>query len=523
MTRQRRTFLSSLRSRFIAVYMIVMAPIAALASYYQYSILSDRHQAREVTALDTLEGAFAPVTSTLVQTDLLLGLLGELTNRGLSGGDDCDLVIDAIVKARFSVAAAGIYTSDGQAVCSQGILRSGMVADAGSAQPPQSPFIRLTDSDLFVTKAVSGQIIAIEADLPKVELPEIAMGYGIVSRTSPPDAAANQPAYQTLGNRLAPDARDILRGESEGDVAILPVAAFGLRPVATLARGVAAPPLWLTIINASFVPLVLLTLSLLLADMLIRKMALNDITRLTHDMRAFRQDRDLPKGGLGPWTSEETAKMQVEFSALSDQLLHEEAEAQNRLHNANILQREIFHRVGNNLQIIQSILRLYASDVSTSEEKALIERLASRIRIINLVHAAMHRSVDAPFLPAGQALSRLIQDLRHEGVIAENIEIKERFQDVELRVNRVYALCYLLVEKLIRLSRSGARYVQISLREDGDRALLAIKADIGHLAPPNPVSARLRQVYTHELRATARWHEGEDTVTYEAVMPRKVR
>ena len=66
MTRKNTIFLSSLQSRFIAVYMIVMAPILILASFYQFNILSDRYQAREIAALDALENASAEVTRSLV-------------------------------------------------------------------------------------------------------------------------------------------------------------------------------------------------------------------------------------------------------------------------------------------------------------------------------------------------------------------------------------------------------------------------------------------------------------------------
>lgn len=523
MTRDPRILLGSLRSRFVAVYMIVMAPIAVLASYYQLNILTDRHEAREIAALDAIESAFAPVIAILVQTDLFLDLLGGLSSRGLSEGGECDMVIDAILQASFPIAAVGIYSEDEQPLCAQAMQRSGVGTEVTSARIVQSPQITMTDSDILATKKIEDNIIAIKASLPKVDLPDVATGYLFVNRTPDTATGADQAVYQDLGNRLATDARDILRDQSDHDVAALPVAAFGLRLIATLQPGVAAPPVWLIIVNAGFVPLLLLTLSLLLADLLIRKMALNDITRLTRDMRAFRQDRDLPKLGLGRWATIETAAMQVEFSALSDQLLHEEAEAQNRLHNANILQREIFHRVGNNLQIIQSILRLYEQDTHTPEEQQLVNRLAARIRVINLVHNAMHRTVDAPVLPVGLIISKLIQGLRHEGIIDADIEITEDFQNIELRINRAYALCYLLVEKLKRLSRSGAQHIQISLLEDGDQAVLTISANVRELARPDPVSARLRHIYAHDLQATAHWHHNVNSVIYKAQMPRQVK
>nr|WP_282569198.1 histidine kinase dimerization/phosphoacceptor domain -containing protein [Aliiroseovarius sp. S1339] len=215
--------------------------------------------------------------------------------------------------------------------------------------------------------------------------------------------------------------------------------------------------------------------------------------------------------------------MRAEFSTLADQLLHEEAVAQNSLHNANILQREIFHRVGNNLQIIQSILRLYAREAHSPDEKQLLARLVVRVRLINLVHKAMHQSADGPLLPVGSAVGKLIQGLRHEGMIGDNIEIVENFEPVQLRINRVYALCYLIAEKLDRLSRSGAMHLKIDILKDGDQAHLKIKGDATQLASVDPVSAQLRQVYQHELRATSHWQKQDDSVQFDAFMPRKVK
>ncbi|MCK8482575.1 hypothetical protein MUY21_00850 [Aliiroseovarius sp. S2029] len=522
MTRLRHLFLNSLQSRFIAVYLIVMAPIAALASYYQFTILSDRHEAREIAALDAVESAFAPVTSTLVQSDLLLNLLGELAGRGMSQEGECSSMIDAVLKADFSVVAAGIYTEDGEPLCTQAMQQFGVGSDLTMTPPANSPQVNLTESELFVTKTVPGHIVAVQANIPSVDLPEITTDFRFASRISPLTSDGNRADDLVLVHRLAPHARGIVHDEHDQDLAILPVTAFDLRLIATLRPGVAAPPVWRTVVNAAFVPLVLLALSLLLADLLIRKLAVNDITRLTRDMKAFRQDRDLPRQGVGPWATDETAAMQAEFSTLSDQLLREEAEAQNRLHNANIMQREIFHRVGNNLQIIQSILRLYAKEAQTQEARQLIDQVAARIRVINLVHNAVHRSVDAPVLSAGQTVSKLIQGLQHEGLIASDIDIDQRFQDVGLRVSQIYALCYLLVEKLTRLSRSGASRIQIDLVEDDATIVLSVSANVGQLAAADPVRARLREVYTRDLRATARWHTETDTVTFTAVIPGQV-
>ncbi|WP_289043481.1 histidine kinase dimerization/phosphoacceptor domain -containing protein [uncultured Aliiroseovarius sp.] len=519
MTRKRRKFLGSLQSRFIVVYLIVMAPIALFASVYQFSILTDRYHTREIAALDALGNGSASVTSTLVQTNLLLDILSELSTQDLSEGEECDMVISAILKAQFPVVAAGIYSPEGQPICTQGIVRSGMVADTTATTI--RPDVTLSERDLFVTQTVQTRIIAIEAELSPIEPPEIATDHAFLSPTTMA-ADADHPTYHQLANLPAPTARGIVSGPAGEDIAVLPVAAFDLRFFATLTSGIAAPPLWLTIVNASFVPLALLAISLMLADLLIRKMALDDINQLTDEMRAFRRDRDLPRSEPGPWDSSETEAMRSEFSTLSEQLLHEEAEAQNRLHNANILQREIFHRVGNNLQIIQSILRLYANDVDTSAERKLVERLALRIRVINLVHNAMHRSTDAPTLPVGSAVRQLVQGLRHEGLVADNIKIRENYRDVQLRVSRVYALCYLIVEKMDRLSRSGATHVEIDLVEEGDQAHLTIRTDVQTLAAPDTVSERLRQVYLHDLRATARWIDGDAGIVYDAVMPRQI-
>lgn len=78
---------------------------------------------------------------------------------------------------------------------------------------------------------------------------------------------------------------------------------------------------------------------------------------------------------------------------------------------ANLLAREIDHRVMNSLQFVTSMLRLQGKKASGGEAAAEIDAAANRVAAVARVHRHFHIEDDTATVPALTYLRRLCEDL----------------------------------------------------------------------------------------------------------------
>jgi two-component system, chemotaxis family, CheB/CheR fusion protein len=95
------------------------------------------------------------------------------------------------------------------------------------------------------------------------------------------------------------------------------------------------------------------------------------------------------------------------------------------LREKEVLLREIYHRVKNNLQIISSLLGLQADTIADEAVRGLFEESQRRIQAMSLVHERLHGSEDLSSIDTSTYLQSLIGDLARmydpEGRIAFDI------------------------------------------------------------------------------------------------------
>ena len=71
--------------------------------------------------------------------------------------------------------------------------------------------------------------------------------------------------------------------------------------------------------------------------------------------------------------------MEVDFAQMTDRVLREEAEIENRLHEQKVLLREVHHRVKNNLQLISSIINMQMRQIDSPEGRLVLRRIQDRV------------------------------------------------------------------------------------------------------------------------------------------------
>ncbi|MCV6824855.1 MULTISPECIES: histidine kinase dimerization/phosphoacceptor domain -containing protein [Halocynthiibacter] len=514
--------MGSLQSRFQAIYLIVMAPIAILASYYQYNLAETRYSSREQSTLDSVERSFVDVTSAFEQSKLLMDLMSSAASEDLPLPDRCRLLNQAVDDASFTVFAAGIASVSPSESCLWGGNVEGL-ADVDLLSGNRDDIVTVENNHhLTIRRSVGDEVVYLAFDPGEVDLPEWVTSYGFLVASDPNADEAYQELLANAPWLMDTDARGIVKNSIDESIVLLPKTTLGVRIFASLSPEILRPATYLIVLRASFGPFLLLAIALLIADLLVRRLVLRDINLLSDEMHGFMNNRTLPQTDKNPSVTNETAQMRKEFSRLARQLLWEEAEAENRIRNANALQREIFHRVGNNLQVVQSIMRLHSSNAKTPEEVALIKRVSVRLRIISMVHEVLHRTVDAPVLPVGPGIGHMIQKLRREEILAENLHIAEAYDDVSVGVNRAYTLCYLIAETLVHFSNAGATALKVQVKDAGEKLCLSISAQEADDMVADPVGARLCEVYARGLKAKTNLASTGTETLFEAVFPKDI-
>ncbi|WP_341365411.1 histidine kinase dimerization/phosphoacceptor domain -containing protein [Yoonia sp. BS5-3] len=162
------------------------------------------------------------------------------------------------------------------------------------------------------------------------------------------------------------------------------------------------------------------------------------------------------------------------------------------------LQKEVFHHVSNNFQIIQSMIRLVSRDPSVIDVASELEQ---RIQLLSIAHTAQNCFDSAAIHSIETALPNLILGVQRGGFLLG----RQIVQDVScspLSVQRTYAVLHVLVEVLRVLNRSTARNIVIALSDDE----LVVSSDAEPI-PLNESTIALTAAFARELGTAPTWSD----------------
>ncbi len=126
-----------------------------------------------------------------------------------------------------------------------------------------------------------------------------------------------------------------------------------------------------------------------------------------------------------------------------------EATLKASLFEKEVLLKEVHHRVKNNLQVIQSLLRLQESRLESAELKAPFLDSENRIQAMALVHESLYRSESLVAVDLDHYVHRLLTGLfASHGVMAERFHRHVNIAPVHLDMDQTIA-CGLIVTELV--------------------------------------------------------------------------
>lgn len=143
---------------------------------------------------------------------------------------------------------------------------------------------------------------------------------------------------------------------------------------------------------------------------------LHEAARVKAELNAELEQRVAERTSQLESTVDELRTKNEEIEALVAVVSHDLSEKE-------VLLREVYHRVKNNLQVVQSLLKMGSRTVQSSDARRAIETAVQRVYVMAMVHEHLYQMPDL----ASLQLSAYLRDIV-EGAIASNSEQPEQVQ-----------------------------------------------------------------------------------------------
>ncbi|PTQ91057.1 sensor histidine kinase [Agitococcus lubricus] len=190
------------------------------------------------------------------------------------------------------------------------------------------------------------------------------------------------------------------------------------------------------------------------------------------------------------------------------------------LKEKDTLLKEVYHRVKNNLQVIQSLLNMESRVLTEEPARIALADIASRVSAMALVHEKLYQSGNLSRLSLAEYLRDLVKQLQHAGSIdSRRISISLAIDDIRMGIDTAIPLG-LLINELVTNSLKHAfpegrmGHISIRVEQQKEGMLLTIKDD-GIGLPPDFVLERTRSMGLKLTRSLAKQLNG--TVTMHSV------
>jgi len=159
-------------------------------------------------------------------------------------------------------------------------------------------------------------------------------------------------------------------------------------------------------------------------------------------------------------------------------LERQKAEISRKNDDKKVMLQEIHHRVKNNLQVVNSLLRMQSSKSSDEEVIGAFKETQSRVLSMAKLHEKMYQSGDLKRLNAKTHITMLVEEIVKNYTVEKDIGLKFDIQELYIDAQTMMPLS-LIINEIITNSLKYA----FKGREDG---VISVK-----LSPSNPVTNEL--------------------------------
>jgi len=170
--------------------------------------------------------------------------------------------------------------------------------------------------------------------------------------------------------------------------------------------------------------------------------------------------------------------------------------------------KEIHHRVKNNLQVVNSLLRYQSRGIEDKKILGMFETAQKRVLSMAMLHEKMYRSEDLKHIDVKDHITLLIEDLVNNYAVNKSIKLNVDISSIPIKIAILTPLG-LIISELITNSlkyafvnkRNGMISVSLKELENGSFELLVSDNGIGYVASEEHkgLGTKLVQMFTKQL------------------------
>jgi PAS domain S-box-containing protein len=157
--------------------------------------------------------------------------------------------------------------------------------------------------------------------------------------------------------------------------------------------------------------------------------------------------------------AERTAQLEATVQELRRK--NEEVESFSRivtrdLKEKEVLLREIHHRVKNNLQVVQSLLKMSARELPECDARTAVESTVERVHAMSMVHERLYQMPSLSALPLGDYLSDIFAgSIQAYSLAPSQVQLKLDVEEILLPLDRAVPFALLANELLSNSFKHG--------------------------------------------------------------------
>lgn len=185
-------------------------------------------------------------------------------------------------------------------------------------------------------------------------------------------------------------------------------------------------------------------------------------TRVLHDLTAHKiieNELRVSNQALGSLAadlenrvSERTRQLEETVGELRQKKAESEAHAEtvaHELREKEVLLREVYHRVKNNLQVVQSLLKMRARTLNSGAAQEAIDAAVQRIQVMATVHEHLYQMPDLATLSLPVYLKEVVDGALHSGSVdAHSVDIQFAADEIPMNLDQAIQVG-LLVNELV--------------------------------------------------------------------------
>ena len=175
--------------------------------------------------------------------------------------------------------------------------------------------------------------------------------------------------------------------------------------------------------------------------------------------------------------------------------------------------REIHHRVKNNLQVVNSLLKLQARDINDDVVRDKLKEAQNRVITMANLHEQLYRSDDVANIEVSKHISLLINDLVATYALDKNIKLDIEIEEIPLTMEQLVPLGLVINELITNALKyafvnASEGEIKVHLKRYGSDAFLLLIGDNGLGLDSNNIKeglgSKLVNLFVKQLGGTIR-------------------